>query len=77
MPVVQLLGTHVLITNPVMNNALRRLCPLGVSCHNITGCRNEMFSVTRNIDKYLSQWLSILPSRSFETSEIIANRNCV
>jgi len=28
MPAVQLLGTHVLINNPVMNNALRRLCPL-------------------------------------------------
>jgi len=55
MPGVQLLGTHVLINNPVMNNALRRLCPLGVSCHNVTDCRTEIFSVTRKTDKYLSQ----------------------
>jgi hypothetical protein len=55
MPVVQLLGTHVLINNPVMNNALRMLCPLGIACHNITDCRTEIFSVKRNIDKYLSQ----------------------
>jgi hypothetical protein len=37
----------------------------------ITDCRAEIFSVTRNADKYFSQWPSIRPSRILETSELI------